>query len=166
MSPPSARPASAAGATWNRRRRDPVRSGDRWRRCFACRRREAPPTPVTVLDTGNGETAHVSPLFLPDGRHFVFAIIGGDAAGHYVASLDSPERKRLSTVTLGRVDARLQLTRFPVFHARPHPDGPAVRPEPSRADRGADSRGGGVDSLGMSAALCRLRERYARLLGR
>ena len=34
-------------------------------------------------------------MFLPDGRHFIFTIIGGDTAGHYVASLESPERKRL-----------------------------------------------------------------------
>ena len=54
------------------------------------------PTPVTVLDPAREESAHVKPLFLPDGRHFVFGIIGGDTAGQYVASLDSPERKRLS----------------------------------------------------------------------
>ena len=53
------------------------------------------PTPVTVLDEARGESAHARPVFLPDGRHFLFVIIGGDTAGHYVASLDSPERKRL-----------------------------------------------------------------------
>jgi hypothetical protein len=55
------------------------------------------PTPVTVLDPAHEESGHVGPVFLPDGRHFVFSIIGGDAAGTHVASLDSPERKRLST---------------------------------------------------------------------
>ena len=54
------------------------------------------PTPVTVLDSAHGEGAHFHPLFLPDGHHFLFAIAGCDTAGHYVASLDSPERKRLS----------------------------------------------------------------------
>ena len=54
------------------------------------------PTPVTVLDPAHRESAHVGPLFLPDGRHFLFGIVGGDTAGHYVASLDSPERKRIS----------------------------------------------------------------------
>ncbi len=53
------------------------------------------PTPVTVLDQARGESAHARPVFLPDGRHFLFTIIGGDTAGHYVASLESPERKRL-----------------------------------------------------------------------
>ncbi len=54
------------------------------------------PTPVTVLDPAHEEGAHFHPLFLPDGQHFLFAIAGGDNAGQYVASLDSPERKRLS----------------------------------------------------------------------
>ena len=39
-------------------------------------------------------------MFLPDGHHFVFTVIGGDAGGLYVASLDSPERKRVSPVAL------------------------------------------------------------------
>jgi eukaryotic-like serine/threonine-protein kinase len=53
------------------------------------------PTPVTVLDPARGEGAHLAPLFLPDGRHFLFGVVGGDKAGTYVAALDSPERKRL-----------------------------------------------------------------------
>jgi hypothetical protein len=47
------------------------------------------PTPVTVLDPAHEEGAHGGPLFLPDGRHFLFVILAGDAAGTYVASLDS-----------------------------------------------------------------------------
>jgi eukaryotic-like serine/threonine-protein kinase len=54
------------------------------------------PTPLTTLEAGGGEGAHMQPRFLPDGRHFVFAVIGGDAAGSYVASLDSAERTRIS----------------------------------------------------------------------
>jgi eukaryotic-like serine/threonine-protein kinase len=61
------------------------------------------PTALTALDTNRGETAHVGPLFLPDGRHFVFAIVGGNDPGMYVASLDSTQRKRLpiDAVTAG-----------------------------------------------------------------
>lgn len=61
------------------------------------------PTPLTTLDAGRGESAHVGPQFLPDGRHFVFVVIGGEAAGSYVASLDSAERTRISAeaVALG-----------------------------------------------------------------
>ena len=54
------------------------------------------PTPLTTLDTGGGEGAHIAPLFLPDGRHFLFVVIGGEAPGSYVASLDSAERIRIS----------------------------------------------------------------------
>ena len=54
------------------------------------------PTRVTVLDPAREESGHMGPMFLPDGRHFLFRIIGGDSAGTYVASLDSPEHKRLS----------------------------------------------------------------------
>ena len=54
------------------------------------------PTPLTTLDEGRGEGAHIAPLFLPDGRHFIFEVIGGEAAGSYVASLDSGERTRIS----------------------------------------------------------------------
>jgi hypothetical protein len=53
------------------------------------------PTPVTVLDPAHEESSHMQPLFLPDGRHFLFGIHGRDTGGTYVASLDSPERKRL-----------------------------------------------------------------------
>ncbi len=54
------------------------------------------PVAVTVLDAAHDESAHMGPLFLPDGHHFLFGIVGGDAGGQYVASLDSTERKRLS----------------------------------------------------------------------
>ena len=49
-----------------------------------------------MLDPAHEESAHTGPLFLPDGRHFLFGIVGRDNAGTYVASLDSPERKRVS----------------------------------------------------------------------
>jgi Tol biopolymer transport system component len=56
------------------------------------------PSPVTMLDAAREESGHVAPLFLPDGRHFVFAAIGGgNGSGTYVGSLDAPERKRLSS---------------------------------------------------------------------
>jgi Tol biopolymer transport system component len=54
------------------------------------------PTAVTVLDPAHEESAHLNPLFLPDGRHFLFVTSGRDTSGTYVASLDSPERKRVS----------------------------------------------------------------------
>jgi serine/threonine protein kinase/Tol biopolymer transport system component len=56
---------------------------------------------VTVLDKAAGETSHRWPSFLPDGRHFVYAIRGGGVSGQefrqgvYIGSLDGTVRKRL-----------------------------------------------------------------------
>ncbi|HYM12977.1 MAG TPA: protein kinase [Bryobacterales bacterium] len=55
------------------------------------------PKPVTVLDASRGETTHMFPYFLPDGRHFLY-LAGSSQPGQtgiYVGSLDSKERKRL-----------------------------------------------------------------------
>ena len=51
------------------------------------------PTPVTTLDDERGESAHLSPVFLPDGRHFVFNVLARQGGGVQVGSLDSAERK-------------------------------------------------------------------------
>ncbi len=53
-------------------------------------------TPLTAMDFTANEWAHVSPSFLPDGRHFVYAAIlgSGHPLGVYVASVDSGERTR------------------------------------------------------------------------
>ena len=51
------------------------------------------PTPVTTLDDGRGESGHLSPVFLPDGRHFVFDVLARKGGGVQVGSLDSAERK-------------------------------------------------------------------------
>ena len=53
-------------------------------------------TPVTALDPGHEEAAHFFPVFLPDGRHFVFHVLGRDNAGMYLGSLDASDRKRLA----------------------------------------------------------------------
>jgi Tol biopolymer transport system component len=51
-------------------------------------------SPVTTLDETNGDVQHAHPFFLPDGRHFLFSILGSRAAGAttprgvYLASLD------------------------------------------------------------------------------
>jgi hypothetical protein len=52
------------------------------------------PTPVTKFDAAS-EAAHLWPWFLPDGTHFLFAKIAGEASGLYVSSLDSDESKLL-----------------------------------------------------------------------
>jgi serine/threonine protein kinase len=55
------------------------------------------PMPITALDESKQETEHVAPVFLPDGRHFLFLAVSSqpDQSAVYVGMLDSTERKRL-----------------------------------------------------------------------
>ena len=64
-----------------------------------------PSTPVTELDKERREVQHAWPVFLPDGRRFVYSAQSSDAAKSalYLASLDSPTRTRLVDV-LSNVD--------------------------------------------------------------
>jgi len=52
------------------------------------------PSAATALDATASETAHAFPVFLPDGRHFLYRAIGA-MSGLYAGSLDSPERTRI-----------------------------------------------------------------------
>jgi eukaryotic-like serine/threonine-protein kinase len=54
------------------------------------------PTPITALDASNKEVSHRWPYFLPDARHFLYAVRLSDG-NHaiYGASLDSNEKTRL-----------------------------------------------------------------------
>ena len=54
-------------------------------------------TPATSLDTAKGETAHVRPFFLPDGRRFLYRAVKGVVGSGvlYVGSLDSKERTEI-----------------------------------------------------------------------
>jgi len=55
------------------------------------------PVQVTQLRTPQ-EASHRFPQFLPDGRHFLFWIVGSpDAEGVYVGSLDNQEHQRVCT---------------------------------------------------------------------
>jgi Tol biopolymer transport system component len=56
------------------------------------------PVQVTELDQSRKEQAHGHPMFLPDGRHFLYTAVSAKADERlviYVASLDSKDRKRL-----------------------------------------------------------------------
>jgi hypothetical protein len=56
------------------------------------------PRPATTLDGAAGEASHRFPTFLPDGRHFLFAVDAGLPRGHYrieVGSLDQPETRAM-----------------------------------------------------------------------
>jgi Tol biopolymer transport system component len=50
---------------------------------------------VTSLDAAAGERAHGLPVFLPDGRRFLYRVVGGARAGIYAGSLDSPQSTRI-----------------------------------------------------------------------
>jgi Tol biopolymer transport system component len=52
------------------------------------------PVQATVLDSGSGEVQHAYPFFLPDGRHFLYFVVGSKEGrtvprGVYVGSLDA-----------------------------------------------------------------------------
>jgi eukaryotic-like serine/threonine-protein kinase len=56
------------------------------------------PTPVTTLDRSRGDFEHYSPQFLPDGRHFLYAVFRGGVKRERwicIGSLDSKETKCL-----------------------------------------------------------------------
>ena len=53
------------------------------------------PSAATALDATADEKAHAFPVFLPDGRRFLYRAIGGAMSGLYAGSLDSPERTRI-----------------------------------------------------------------------
>ena len=59
------------------------------------------PAPATTLDIENGDVQHWYPSFLPDGKHFLFFIVGSktggmtDARGIYAAELDSTAPPKL-----------------------------------------------------------------------
>jgi eukaryotic-like serine/threonine-protein kinase len=50
-------------------------------------------TPVTKLDASRKEILHALPVFLPDGRHFLYVAVGGkpEDSGIFLASLESSE---------------------------------------------------------------------------
>jgi Tol biopolymer transport system component len=55
------------------------------------------PTAITKLDESKGETEHVAPVFLPDGKHFLFLVLSSRAgeSAIYVGLLDSDQRTKL-----------------------------------------------------------------------
>ena len=59
------------------------------------------PSPVTMLDAASGDSQHSHPVFLPDGRHFLYFVLGSKTGGVadpravYVGSLDPQEPRKL-----------------------------------------------------------------------
>jgi serine/threonine protein kinase len=62
-------------------------------------------TPVTAFDKTRQEATHRNPQFLPDGKHFLYSIMGrrDDQNGVYVGSLDGQTKKLLVHVNTSAV---------------------------------------------------------------
>jgi hypothetical protein len=58
------------------------------------------PTVLTALDASQGDSAHLHPVFHPDGRHFVFTVLSGARGGTYLGSLGSREIRKLVADTI------------------------------------------------------------------
>src|ERR1051326_7515957 len=58
-----------------------------------------PVTPVTSVKSSSGERLHITPSFLPDGKHFLYTRFSPEAGGLYVASLDvKPDQQPLDRI--------------------------------------------------------------------
>jgi serine/threonine protein kinase len=62
-----------------------------------------PAEPVTKAESG--EAGHFWPRFLPDGQHYIYLVVSGDAskAGLFAGSLGSPDKTRIQTVASNAV---------------------------------------------------------------
>src|SRR5207253_427725 len=56
---------------------------------------------VTQLDIDRGDTSHRFPVFLPDGRHFLFFIQGASEANIALGSIDSKATRVVATAQAG-----------------------------------------------------------------
>lgn len=57
-------------------------------------------TPLTKLEPSRQEASHRWPYFLPDGRHLLYAVLGGpQSQGIHILSLDTKESRRLLNVS-------------------------------------------------------------------
>ncbi len=85
---------AVAGGTWNR---DGVILFSTNGVSDPIRRVNAAGGACVAVTTPEGDSRHLFPEFLPDGKHFVYLVNGGDEAkrGIYVASLDNPIPRRL-----------------------------------------------------------------------
>lgn len=87
----------AVGGTWNRA--GVILFGGRDGRVYRIGENGGEPVAVTTLDPAQGETRHLWPSFLPDGRQFLFLAYRSPAQGTlYVGSIDSAQRTRIANI--------------------------------------------------------------------
>lgn len=63
-------------------------------------------TPLTTLDSSRQETSHRWPWFLPNGRHFLYVILGAERknCGIFLSSIDDPKQKQQLLPDFSRVE--------------------------------------------------------------
>ena len=67
------------------------------------------PSPITAIDVSHQENRHMYPVFLPDGRHFLYLRLGArpESSGLYAGSLDArPSAQSLKPVSPTQISAR------------------------------------------------------------
>jgi serine/threonine protein kinase len=123
-------PEDTAGGDWNRD--GVILFGNLFGGVSRISAAGGPRTEVTVLDKARQETFHGRPVFLPDGKHFLYvrASINQEAEGIYLGSLDVTAEP--PAVAARGVWCRLRAWPRPRFRvrtvsARRYPDGPSVR---------------------------------------
>jgi eukaryotic-like serine/threonine-protein kinase len=82
------------------------------------------PTPVLKIDDTKGPRLQIAPVFLPDGRHFIYAsaVPGAGVREIFLASLDSPDSTLLlqeSTSNAMYADGHILYLRDTMLMARP-----------------------------------------------
>jgi eukaryotic-like serine/threonine-protein kinase len=88
---------SGRGGTWNKDDMIVFSSSARMGRLFLVSASGGIPQAITQIDKSRGETSHRWPIFLPDGKHFLF--LAANFSGHkdvdaiFAGSLDSKEKK-------------------------------------------------------------------------
>jgi serine/threonine protein kinase len=88
---------AAVGGTWNRD--GVILFGDVNGTIMKVSDAGGQPSRVTVLDTARGESAHLTPVFLPDGRHFFYLRVSRtnpERNGIFLGSLDVPPERQSS----------------------------------------------------------------------
>jgi Tol biopolymer transport system component len=100
---------------------------------------------VTSLDATRKESGHMSPVFLPGGRQFLFHVIGSDHPGTYLGDLDSPTYTQLSpySSTIGFVppDKLFYVRDRTLFSQRLDLSGPALVGDPTRVAEDIEMQG-------------------------
>ena len=87
-------PAGLNGGTWSPEGTIVFAGGGASARLYSVPQTGGEPRPLTTHDESRGETSHHWPQFLPDGRHLLVLVGGGEEAGVHILSLEAPDERR------------------------------------------------------------------------